>query len=327
VADNTIYLGMKSMADASCRYDFSGITRLKLFWALSRTPHGLLDMSTAALASLLWLGDFPSVKIIALGLMTVFAGYTAVYALNDVVGYRADKIKLQKGNLRGIEDCEDLDAKLVRHPLARGLLSFKEGLVWSIAWALLALTGAALLNPVCVLIFVGGCVLETVYCLMWNISPSRTLLSGVVKAAGPIAAVFAVDANPALSYLAVLFFLIFFWEIGGQNVPNDWADIEEDVRFGARTVPVRFGLEQAKVIIFSSIILAVVLSGILLILSPITFGLPFIIAFAFVGLYFLLMPTIKLYRTEDSSHAMVLFNKASYYPLALLAVVVIKLLI
>jgi len=312
------------MAETSCQYDFTGIARLKLFWALSRTPHGLLDMCTAALASLLWLGHFPSFKIIGLGLITVFAGYTAVYALNDVVGYRSDKKKIQQGNLRGIDDCEDLDAMLVRHPMARGLLSFKEGLVWAIAWALLALIGAYLLNPICVLIFVGGCFLETIYCLMWNISPSRTLLSGVVKTAGPIAAVFAVDPNPSASYLVVLFFLIFFWEIGGQNVPNDWIDIEEDVRFKAQTIPIRCGVDQANVIIFGSIILAIVLSGVLLILSPMTFELPFIIAFAFAGFYFLLLPTIKLYRSEESALAMILFNKASYYPLAMLALITVK---
>jgi 4-hydroxybenzoate polyprenyltransferase len=315
------------MADASCQDDFTGIARLKLFWALSRTPHGLLDMCTAALAALLWLGYFPSIRTIGLGIITVFAGYTAVYALNDVVGYRSDKKKIQMGNLRRVDDCDDLDAMLVRYPLARGLLSLKEGLLWSIAWALLALIGAYLLNPVCVLIFVGGCILETVYCLMWNVSPSRTLLSGIVKAAGPIAAVFAVDPNPTVSYMLVLFFLIFFWEIGGQNVPNDWSDIEEDRQFRAKTVPIRCGLEQANIIVFGSIILTVILSGILLILSPINFELLFIIAFAFVGFYFLLLPTIKLYRTEESSHAMILFNKASYYPLALLVVVVIKLMI
>ena len=314
------------MAETSCQYDFTGFDRLKLFWALSRTPHGLLDMSTAALASLLWLGHFPSLTIITLGLITVFAGYTAVYALNDVVGYRSDKKKLQQGNLREIDDCQDLDAVLVRHPMARGLLSFKEGLIWSVAWALLALIGAYLLNPVCVLIFVGGCVLETIYCYMWNVSPSRTIVSGIVKAAGPIAAVFAVDPNPALSYLVVLFMLLFFWEVGGQNVPNDWIDLEEDVRFGARTIPIRFGLEQANTIIFGSIILTLILSGVLLTLSPITFGLPFIIGFALVGFYFLLLPTITLFRTDENSHAMILFNKASYYPLAMLVVVVIKLI-
>jgi 4-hydroxybenzoate polyprenyltransferase len=315
-----------AMADASCRYDFTGIGRLKLFWALSRTPHGLLDMCTAALAALLWLGYFPSIRTIGLGIITVFAGYTAVYALNDFVGFRSDKMKLQMGNLRRVADCDDLDAKLVRYPMARGLLSLKEGLLWSIAWALLALIGAYLLNPVCVLIFVGGCILETIYCLMWNVSPSRTLLSGVVKAAGPIAAVFAVDPNPSVSYLVVLFFLIFLWEIGGQNVPNDWSDLEEDRRFQAKTVPIRCGLEQANIIIFGSILLTFILSGVLLILSPITFELFFIIAFAFVGFYFLLLPTIKLYRSEESSHALILFNKASYYPLALLTVVVAKLL-
>ena len=314
------------MAETSCQYDFTGFERLKLFWALSRTPHGLLDMSTAALASLLWLGYFPSFKKIALGLITVFAGYTAVYALNDIVGYRSDKKKLQEGDLREIEDCQDLDAMLVRHPMARGLLSFKEGLVWSVAWALLALIGAYLLNPVCVVIFVGGCILETIYCYMWNVSPSRTIVSGVVKAAGPIAAVFAVDPNPALSYLVILFLLLFFWEVGGQNVPNDWIDLEEDIRFGARTIPIRFGLEQANVMIFGSIMLTLILSGVLLVLSPIAFELPFIIGFALVGFYFLLLPTITLFRSDEGSHAMILFNKASYYPLAMLVVVVIKLI-
>ena len=315
------------MAETSCQYDLTGLARLKLFWALSRTPHGLLDMCTAALASLLWLGHFPSFKIIGLGLITVFSGYTAIYALNDVVGYRSDKRKLQQRNLRGFDDCEDLDARLVRHPMARGLLSFKEGLLWSSAWALLALIGAYLLNPICLLIFICGSILETIYCLMWNISPARTIISGVVKTAGPIAAVFAVDPNPSMSYLMVLFLLMFFWEIGGQNVPNDWSDIGEDTRFQAQTVPIRLGLEQANVIIFGSIILTIILSGILLVLSNVAFELPFILAFAFVGLYFLLLPTIKLYRSEESSYAMILFNKASYYPLALLVVVVIKLLI
>lgn len=314
------------MAETSCQYDFTGFDRLKLFWALSRTPHGLLDMSTAGLASLLWLGYFPSFKIIALGLITVFAGYTAVYALNDVVGYRSDKKKLQQGNLREIDDCQDLDAMLVRHPIARGLLSFKAGLAWSIAWALLALIGAYLLNPICVLIFVGGCILETIYCYMWNVSPSRTIVSGVVKAAGPIAAVIAVDPNPAPAYLVVLFFLLFFWEVGGQNVPNDWIDLQEDHRFGARTIPIRFGLQQAKVIIFGSIMLTLILSGMLLLLSPINFGLPFAVGFALVGFYFLLLPTVTLFRSDENSHAMILFNKASYYPLAMLVVVVIKLI-
>lgn len=312
------------MSETSLPCHFTGLARIKLFFALSRTPHGLLDMCTAAIASLLWLGYIPSFKIVGLGLITVFSGYTAVYALNDVVGFRSDKKKLQRGKLRDFDDCEDLDAMFARHPMASGLLSFKEGLLWSIAWAILALIGAYLLNPICVLIFISGCILETIYCLMWNVSPSRTLISGVVKTAGPIAAVFAVDPNPSLSYLIVLFLMMFFWEVGGQNVPNDWSDLEEDIRFQAQTVPIRFGPEKANVFIFGSIILTIVFSGILVNISNITLSLPFILAFAVVTLYFLLLPTIRLFRAEESSYAIILFNKASYYPLALLILIAVN---
>ena len=110
-------------------------------------------------------------------------------------------------------------------------------------------------------------------------------------------------------------------------MPNDWSDIQEDIRFHAQTVPIRMGLEKANVIIFGSVILTIIFSGILLILSNITFEFHFILAFAFVAFYFLLLPTIKLYQAEESALAMILFNKASYYPPALLAVVLIRLII
>ena len=102
-----------------------GLSRLKLFLALSRTPHGLLDLAAPALAALLWLGHFPPLGVIALGLLTVFAGYTAVYALNDVVDYRVDQEKLRLE--RAAKEDHYLDAVFMRHPLAAGRVSFRGG--------------------------------------------------------------------------------------------------------------------------------------------------------------------------------------------------------
>lgn len=293
--------------------------------ALSRTPHGLLDMATPALGALLWLGVFPSLGVIILGLITAFAGYTAVYALNDVIGYRTDKEKIQQSGRNGLGN--DLDAVFVRHPLAQGLLSFKEALLWALAWALLALIGAYKLNPICVLIFLAGCALETVYCLLLRVSHLRAIVSGAVKASGAIAAVFAVDANPSLNYLVVLFLWLFFWEIGGQNVPNDWADIEEDKRIQAKTIPVRFGPEWANLIILGSLVLAVAMNVVLFQFPRVSVGLPYVAASLILGLYLLLIPAYRLYRTKKRIHALALFNRASYYPLASLAVVMIKILL
>jgi 4-hydroxybenzoate polyprenyltransferase len=304
---------------------FTGIYRLKLYFALSRTPHGLLDMCTPAFGALLWLGNFPPIHVTVIGLITTFAGYTAVYALNDVVDYKADKEQAASEGHLG--SAGDLDGILARHPMAQGLLSFKAGLLWALAWALLALLGAYLLNPVCVLIFLGGCALETIYCLLLRVSPFRAFVSGMVKTSGAVAAVFAVDPNPSGMYLAILFLLLFFWELGGQNIPNDLADMDEDRRMNAKTIPIQWGQRVASMIIVATIMLSLGTNALILYILWSSDGLFYIILSMVVGCYLLLLPALKLYHAGGRTHAMALFNKASYYPLALLVVVLIKIAI
>jgi 4-hydroxybenzoate polyprenyltransferase len=300
----------------------SGISRLKLFMALSRTPHGILDMATPGVAALLALGRFPPPSVIALGLLTAFAGYTAVYALNDVVDYRVDKEKVQKGLL--LESGSDLDALYLRHPLAQGFLSLEEALLWTGGWALTAVVGAYLLNPMCALIFLAGGLLEAIYCLLLRVSYLRTLVSGVVKTLGAVAAVFAVDPVPSLGFLAFLFLWIFFWEIGGQNIPNDWTDLQEDLRLRAQTIPVKFGPAKSIQFIFASLLLAVLMSIALLWVAPNRLGLLYVAGSLVAGSLLLLLPAYKLYRSESPQEAIALFNRASYYPPAMLLVVMVS---
>jgi len=316
---------LEHVPTTSLQNHFSGFARLKLFLALSRTPHGLLDMCTPAFGALLWLGHFPALDVMVIGLMTTFAGYTAVYALNDVVDYKVDREKAATVGLPNAGG--DLDGVLVRHPMARGLLSFKEGLWWASAWALLALIGAFILNPVCVIIFVGGCALEAIYCILWRVSPFRTFVSGAVKTSGAIAAVFAVDPNPSGAYLAGLFFMLFFWEIGGQNIPNDWSDAAEDRQMNAKTIPIRWGLALANGLILATLILTLGLSAVVFYLARRADGIVFIMLSLAAGSYLLLWPALTLSRTRERSDAMALFNKASYYPLVLLVIVLTKILV
>jgi 4-hydroxybenzoate polyprenyltransferase len=297
---------------------------LKLFWALSRTPHGLLDMCTPAFAALLWLGAFPPPEIILIGLFTAFAGYTAVYALNDVVDYRVDKEKAAAGMLAAAA-C-DLDGIIVRHPMAQGLLSFHEGLIWALGWASAALIGAFLLNPACVAVFLGGCALEALYCRLWRVSPYRTLVSGAVKTSGAVAAVFAVDPQPSPALLGALFFALFFWEIGGQNIPNDLTDLEEDRRLQARTLPVHYGVARAVLIAGATLAAAVVFNVIVFQFSPLPNSALFALLALAVSCYLLVWPGLRLFHGQDRSAAMQLFNRASYYPAAMLALVLISLL-
>jgi 4-hydroxybenzoate polyprenyltransferase len=298
--------------------------RLKLYFALSRTPHGLLDMATPAFAALLYLGGFPSLRVVLIGLITAFAGYTAVYALNDIVDYRTDK---QRGDATSAESGKYLDAMMVRHPMAAGLLTFNQGLAWALGWGLVAFIGAFLLNPVCVAIFLAGAALETVYCLMWRVSPWRAVVSGFVKNSGPVAALFAVDPHPSPLFVVILFLSLFFWEVGGQNIPNDWADLDADSRLRAKTIPVHLGADQAAKFALIALLLAI---GLIVLLFHVCFpdsnGMAPLSAVV-VGIGLLLLPGLRLYYAKSKKAAMALFDRASHFPLALLTLVLVLIAI
>lgn len=299
--------------------------RLKLFLALSRTPHGLIDMATPVFAALIWMGHLPSFSVVVLGLLTTFAAYTAVYALNDIVDYRQDRQAVLQGGI--CPTGGDLDAILVRHPMACGFLSFQEGLAWTVFWAAVAVIGAYLLNPVCLWIFAAGCSLEAIYCLLWRVSHYRVLVSGAVKTLGAVAAIFAVDLYPSFTFLTALFLCLFFWEIGGQNVPNDWTDVETDSRSGAKTIPVRLGTHRSGMIILGSILLTLLLNNAAFQLSQVHYPPVYLIAALASGVYLLLLPALRLWASRSRQDAMTLFNRGSYYPLVLMGIVLIKAII
>jgi len=317
--------GKKSMNTTSANTKYQGFSQLKLFLALSRTHHLMLDLATPCLGALLWLGKFPALDTIGLGLLTAFAGYTAVYALNDLVDYRTDKEKFRCSD--GWDSGKELDSIYARHPLAQGLLRLKNGIAWAVAWGALALIGAYLLHPICALIFVLAALLETVYCLLLRVTSLRTMVSGVVKTSGGIAAVFAVDPNPSLLFLLVFFLWVFSWEIGGQNVPNDWMDVGEDKELRARTVPVQLGLRRARLIIMASLLATVCFSLALPVVTKAVVTPLFYIAACAAGGYLLLLPAYRLYRTQSAEAAAQLFGKASYYQVVMLILVVVDLVL
>jgi 4-hydroxybenzoate polyprenyltransferase len=171
-----------------------------------------------------------------------------------------------------------------------------------------------------------GCALEIIYCLMWRLTWARSIVSGGVKTSGAIAAVFAVDPEPSFSFLLVLFLWLFFWEIGGQNIPNDWEDLEGDKRLQAKTIPVRFGPDLTAVFVMGCLLMTLTMNVVLLRLTPFGLQWPFLSAFFLVGTVLLILPACRLYRTRDRIEAIKLFNKASYYPPALFVVVAIRCL-
>ncbi len=297
---------------------------MRRFLALSRSTHGILDVAMPGFAALLWLGAFPSWPVLALSLFTAVAGYTAIYALNDLVGVKTDQ---EKFAVAGINPGYSVEASAMRYPLAQKLLSVRSGWAWFAVWYALALVGAYLLNPPIVFIVLAAAVLEVVYCMLLKVTYWRTLVSGLVKSSGPIAAVFVVEPEPSLPLLGLLLAWIMLWEIGGQNIPADWNDIEEDRGIGARTIPLAIGPRGAAWLVLITLSLTVITSLFLPLMSPLQLGPSYLVTSVLAGLFLLLWPGLQLYRSGASRQAARLFDRASYYPLVQLALITIFVLV
>lgn len=296
---------------------------LKPFFALSRTTHGILDLAMPGFCAVLWLGAFPPLPLILLSILTAFAAYTATYALNDLVGLVGDREKFSGGLNAGYS----VEASELRYPLARQVLTLRQGALWFAFWFVVALVGCYLLNPVIDLILVLASLLEILYCRLFKVTYLRTLVSGLVKSSGPISAIFVVDHHPSPYLLLLVLAWVFFWEIGGQNIPADWNDTVEDQRVDAKTIPLIFGPRRAGLVVLAALSITVLASLFLPVISPAALGWPFVVASAIVGSILLLIPAFQLLRLSGPRQAGRLFDHASYYPLAQLAVITLFVLI
>jgi 4-hydroxybenzoate polyprenyltransferase len=299
--------------------------QLKLFLALSRTPHLLIDLATPMAVALLCIGRFPPISTIIIGLITVFAGYACIYALNDVTDYELDRKRM--GELPREQACFDLDCIFVRHPLAQGFITFAGGMMWTALWGFIALVGAALLNPVCAVIFIVGAILEVIYCKFYGYSQWKILIAATVKNLGGLAAIYAVNPEPTLEFIVIVFIWIALWEVGGQNIPNDLVDMGEDRRLGGKTVPVVYGPNLSVIIILITLIASFVLGLGLVFLSPLAFKGVYLVGAIISGFLFLLLPLKRFLAERDTSKAINLFNQASLYPVGIFSTTLFCILI
>jgi len=135
-----------------------------------------------------------------------------------------------------------------------------------------------------------------------------------------------VDPHPSGERLLLLLGMVFLWELGGQNIPSDWSDIDEDRRMKAPTIPLRLGASWSTVLMIVCMTAAIVLSVAVLRVFPGSYGALSIAAFLAAGLGLLIYPSIQLLVQRESSKAALVFHSASFYPLALLVVVAVRIL-
>ena len=311
---------MQRIANSKSVEAVSPFGRAKLFLAFSRGLQAFISIAQPGLAAVIALVAIPEWDVVVIGFIAAWAGNNAAFAINDLLDVELDKRRFK--HLREFKGF-DIDTALVRHPLAQGFLSYKSGVLWILTSSLIAVAGAYLLNPWCVVLFVVALCLEMYYCKLSQVSAWKFLITGVMVAVGAMAGWIAVVDEIALVPALVFFIWIAAWEIGGRNIVNDWSDIEEDIHLGIKTVPVVYGHKVAGRLILFFLLMAV---GCSLLIAPlINLNGIYLVGALIEGWYALLSPTIKLLKNPAPEVAITLFNRASLYPLVMLTIVVISL--
>lgn len=304
---------MSAVSPASGR----SVSATAALFDLSRGRQALLSIAQPGLAAVLAAGGLPGLRTTVIGLVAAAAGFLAVFSLNDVLDRHADAAALRAG--KAMSAAYDLDAAFVRHPLAAGQVSLRVALLWVVSLSVVAALGAALLNPLCLVFFLGAAILEGVYCALRAVTWAKTIVSGVMVGVGGLAGWVAVAplARPALGVFAFLA----LWEIGGRNLANDLADLAPDTAVRLRTVATTFGPPAAA---RANLITALAALGAVPVLGLGSLSLGLSLA-AGVGL--MAYPAVRLWREPTSERAGWYFNRASLYPPAVLLSALLGLLV
>ncbi|WP_240796551.1 UbiA family prenyltransferase [Streptomyces sp. RFCAC02] len=278
----------------------------------------LLAMVAAAAAA----GPPPAGRLLA-ALLAAFAGYAAVFAANDLIDARVDRADAERRRAAAPAPAAtappaaggfDIDGAGTRHPIATGRLPYGVAVAWVVLLSGTALTLAARIDAVCAVLFLAAALLEAGYCALARVTPYKTLLSGLMVAVGAAAGWFVVTRQPDWPLLVLFCVWMAAWEIGGRNVPNDWADVDDDRPLGIRTVPVVHGPRAAGAVV---VVCLTVTSGAGVALfaacAP-AIGPAAPAGAAVAGAWALLWPATRLLRAPGPDTALALFNRASLYP-------------
>ncbi|TDC25101.1 hypothetical protein E1265_07870 [Streptomyces sp. 8K308] len=291
----------------------------RALYGLFRGTQAALSVAPLLLAALL-ADDRPPPGRLALALAAGGAGVLAMFAAHDLLDLRRDR---RRRDLVAPPGVRDLDAAGARHPVAQGRLGVATATALTLGLGGGSLAVAAALNPVCAALLLLAALLQAGYCALAAVTPWKALLSGAMIGVSAPAGWFALTTRADWPLLALLVLWLAAWEIGGRNLPNDLADVDEDTRLGLRTVPVVLGPRACAALIEGCLALTTLAGGALMVAAWPTAGPVGLAGALLAGALCLVRPARRLRRRPSQRAALALFTRASLYPAAVLAALVL----
>lgn len=293
----------------------------KKFMALlgfSRAYIGFFVLAQSALGAVLALKQLPSLDSMIIGAIACLAGSYSFVAYNDLLDAPIDKMRFDN-KLRDIEGF-DMGSAFERHPVAKGIISYRLAVVWVLAMVVISALGIAYLKPSLVAVLPIIAIFVTAYSLLSLRSPLKVLAVAIAVTLGGTAGWIAVSSTHNLLFWLFVAWT-FCWEIGGRNIPNDFNDVEEDREIGIKTFPVIMGCDAAAHIIMIFLSLTALLSVPMAWLATHSYIVT-VIAIV-IATFLLLIPGLRLMQDSIPQKSLRLYNRSAFYPPTMLVLFIL----
>ncbi len=301
---------------------------IRALLGMSRVIVAIFVLAHAGLAAILATGAIPPLNTILIGSLACVFGTGALIGLNDLLDIDLDRrrfVEFPEGGQAGSSDADtgfDIGALFIHHPVARGIISVRTGVVWVAILAALSLVFIYQLKPTLWPIFIAIAIFVVLYSVLGKLSYWKFMAVASAVTLGALAGWLTVVDSVSLAFWLFAGWT-FLWEIGGRNVPNDFNDMEEDALLGVKTIPVILGPQVASRVVFISLLFSYGLSFPLFFAAGMS--LFFVVGGALIGLYLLLIPAWQLWRDPRPSVSRRLYNRSAIYPLVLLVLLMANL--
>lgn len=212
--------------------------------------HTIFSLSFALISMLLVSRGLPSPYIIFWILVAFMGARTGANAINRVIDAEIDA----------------RNPRTATRQLPQGLMKKKEVVLFSFVCFAVMIVGAAMLNPLCLLLSPIALFLLIIYSYTKRFTWACHLVLGVTSAAAPVGAWLAVSGQ--LSWLPLFMGAANTLWVAGFDIIYGSQDYKFDTENGINSIPARFGVKNGLRIAAAFHAVTIVLLAIVGILSP-----------------------------------------------------------
>ncbi len=216
--------------------------KTKAFLKLTRLGHGLFLALAVLIGQLVTQGNFPSLNIIILSIITPIAISSGAFAINDYMDYETDKENERKDR-----------------PLISGEINRKTALYLSIILIPVGIISSAYINTASLIIAIIFSGISYAY----SIYLKKIALIGNIFIAASMTIPFIFGSLNVSNTIPVSIWVLStmaFLSGTGREIVKSIQDMEGDLEQGRKTLPIKIGENPSKYIATSLILLAIFIS-------------------------------------------------------------------